>query len=93
MTARLTNSSDSARCTASSVATNGGSTVVRPSLRLTSVVASWPAVAFRLVPTAAAAGRYDTACAAWPRAAAWSAFTWLRASGKLHSACSGWVGW
>ncbi len=57
MIARLTNSSDRARCTASSVATNDGSVVTRPLLRLIVIVADWPAAALRFVPTDVAAGR------------------------------------
>ena len=57
MIARLTNNSDSARCTASSVATNDGSVLTRPLLRLIVIVADWPAVALRLVLTDVAAGR------------------------------------
>ena len=44
MTARLTSSSESTRCTASSVATNDWSTGTRPLLRLITVVEPSPAV-------------------------------------------------
>ena len=57
ITARLTNISDSTRCTASSVATKDGSVVARPLLRLIWMVAARPADALRLVLTDVAAGR------------------------------------
>ena len=57
ITARLTNISDSTRCTASSVATNDGSVAARPLLRLTWMVAARPADVLRLVPTPVTAGR------------------------------------
>jgi len=57
ITASGTNSSDSTRWTASSVATKDGSVLVRPLLRLIWIVADGPAAALRLVPTAVAAGR------------------------------------
>ena len=57
MTARLTSSSESTRCTASSVATNDWSAGTRPLLRVTTVVAVWPAEALMLLLTELAAGR------------------------------------
>ena len=57
MTARLTSSSESARCTASSVATNDWSGGTRPLLRLITAVAAWPAAALMLLLTELAAGR------------------------------------
>jgi len=57
ITARLTNSSDSARCTASSVATNGGRRTVRPLLRLTANGATRSVGMPRLEPTEVATGR------------------------------------
>ena len=57
MMARLTNSSDSVRCTASSVATNGERMMSRPQLSPNVTVADWPASALRLVPAEATAGR------------------------------------
>ena len=57
MTARLTSSSESTRCTASSVATNDWSAGTRPLLRVITVVALWPAEALMLLLTELVAGR------------------------------------
>src|SRR6266581_7033159 len=75
ITARLTNSSESARCTASSVAMNGGRTTDSPELRLTT--RGVPRAAF----TEPDAGRYDVACSLCSRLAAWSAVIPARLSG------------
>ncbi len=58
ITARLTNSSERARCTASSVATNDGRvTAVRPLLRLTTNGVVWPVVPASFALTVPATGR------------------------------------
>jgi hypothetical protein len=57
MTARLTSSSESTRCTASSVVTNDWSAGTRPLLRLITVVEPSPAEALMLLLTELAAGR------------------------------------
>ena len=87
--ARLTNNSDRARCTASSVATNGGRITVSPLLRLTTNGLAGLPVTARLELTELATGRYEVACSLRSSEAAWSAVTPPRSSGKLHRACSG----